>query len=288
MIVFLNGQFIDSKDAFIGINDLSIQRGFGIFDFFRTRKSVPLFLEDHLDRFFHSAEMMRLLPGYSRDHIKEVIFEMIERNNLETSGFKLLLTGGYSADGYEVGIPNFIVTQQPVEIAPADKIGAGIKIILHPYLRDVPTAKSTNYMMAIFLRDKVVKAKADDVLYYSNDRILEFPRSNVFIVKEDKTVVTPAENVLAGITRKKVIQLAGKHFTIEVRDVTVDELKNASEIFLTSTTKRLLPVIEMDGKLIGNGHPGIVTSALHKLFVELENDYFEENTSAVSLSKFSG
>ena len=112
MIVFLNGMFVEEKEAQIGISDLSIQRGYGIFDFFRTQKSVPLFIDDYLDRFFKSAELLHLNPSYDRESIKSIVGEMIEKNRIETSGFKMLLTGGYSSDGFEPGTPNFIITQQ--------------------------------------------------------------------------------------------------------------------------------------------------------------------------------
>lgn len=276
MIVFLNGMFVEEKEAQIGVTDLSIQRGYGIFDFFRTQKSVPLFIDDYLDRFFKSAELLHLNPSYNRESIKSIIGEMIEKNRIETSGFKMLLTGGYSSDGFEPGTPNFIITQQPVEIPSKDKFEKGIKIILHEYLRDVPTAKSINYLMAVYLKDKIASQKADDVLYYKDDCILEFPRSNVFIVTKDKTVVTPEEDVLQGITRKKVLELAGKTYKAEARDITVDELKNAAEVFLTSTTKRLLPVVQVDGKLIGDGKPGEVTRALYSSFVDVENEYIKQ------------
>jgi branched-chain amino acid aminotransferase len=280
MIVFLNGKFIEDKEAFIGINDLSIHRGFGIFDFFRTCKNIPLFLDDYLDRFFRSADILRLQSPFSRDELKKIIYDMINRNRIETSGFKLLLTGGYSVDGFEPGTPNFIVTQQPVEIASEDKFEKGIKIITHEYLRDLATVKSINYLMAIYLKDKLVANKADDVLYFKNDLVLEFPRSNVFIVTKDKTVVTPVADVLWGITRKKVLEVACKKYTAEERAITADELKNAAEVFLTSTTKRLLPVLQIDGVVIGDGKPGAVTRDLYQSFLKLEQKYCDENALA--------
>ncbi len=277
MIVFINGQFVEEKDASIGIADLSIQRGYGIFDFFRTIKNVPLFIDDYLDRFFSSANLLHLQPAYDKEAIRNIVAEMIRKNRIEISGFKLILTGGYSIDGFEPGSPNFIITQQPLDISSEKKFEKGIKIILHEYLRDVPTAKSINYLMAVYLRDKILLQNADDVLYYQNDGILEFPRSNVFIVTKDKTVVTPAENVLHGITRKKVLELAGEKYKTETRKISTSELKNAAEVFLTSTTKRLLPVLQVDDKPIGDEKPGEITRALYKSFIDLENQYFKMN-----------
>jgi branched-chain amino acid aminotransferase len=282
MIVFINDRLVDEKEAFIGINDLSVQRGFGIFDFFRTCNHVPLFLDDYLDRFYNSATQLRLEPPHSRADLRKIIFEMIDRNKIATSGFKLILTGGYSVDGFEPGKPNLIITQQPIEISPEEKFEKGIKIILHEYLRDLASVKSINYMMAIYLRDKLVSKQADDVLYYKDDEVFEFPRSNVFVVTKHGAVVTPAENVLHGITRKKVLEIAGKKFMAEARMVTTEDLKDAAEVFLTSTTKRLLPVLQIDDVIVGDGKPGAITRALYNSFRKLEDEYCQRPFSPLS------
>jgi branched-subunit amino acid aminotransferase/4-amino-4-deoxychorismate lyase len=273
MIVFLNDRFVDEKEAFIGISDLSIQRGFGIFDFFRTSNYVPLFIDDYFDRFFRSADYLHLDPRKTREDLRKIVFELVDKNRIPTSGFKIILTGGYSVDGFEPATPNLIITHQPAEISSEAKFEKGIAIILHEYLRDIPTAKSINYLMAIYLRDKLIAQKADDVLYFKDGCILEFPRSNVFIVTKDKTVVTPAENVLHGITRKKVLEIAGNKYKAEARAITLSELKAASEVFLTSTTKRILPVLKIDNVTVGNGEPGEITRSLYRSFRQLENEY---------------
>lgn len=270
MIAFVNNQFIEESKATLGITDLSVQRGYGIFDFFRTSNYVPLFLDNYLDRFFKSAGALRLQPPYSRDGLKNIINEMIRKNRVPVSGFKMILTGGYSSDGYELSSPNFIIIQQPVQLPGIEKFDKGLKIILYEYMRDLPYAKSINYMMAVYLQDKLQQHKVDEVLYHKDGYILEFPRSNVFIVTKDHTVVTPAKNVLHGITRMKVIELAGKQFKVEERAVTVDELRNAAEVFLTSTTKPILPVLAIDSKMVGDGKPGEMTTWLYQAFFEME------------------
>lgn len=277
MIAFINDRFIDEQEASIGIGDLAIQRGFGIFDYFRTSNYVPLFLDDYLDRFYRSASELRLQPLYSREDLKKIIFELISKNRIETSGFKLILTGGYSEDGFALGSPNFIITQHPAEVSNEAHFQRGLNVMLHEYQRDVPAAKSINYLMAIYLRNELLAKNADEVLYFNKGQVLEFPRANVFIVTKDKIVVTPPENVLHGITRKKVLEIAGREYKAEERAVTVDELKNAAEVFLTSTTKRLLPVLKIDDHIIGNGRPGEVTRNLYKSFLQLEDQYIIEN-----------
>ncbi len=272
MLAFVNNRFIEEEKASLGITDLSIQRGYGIFDFFRTSNHIPLFIDDHLDRFFKSAYILRLQPLHSREELRNIISEMIRQNNIPESGFKIILTGGYSFDGYVLSFPNFIITQQPVQLPGFEKFDKGLKIILHEYLRDLPNAKSINYLMGVYLQEKVQQHRADDVLYYKGGYILEFPRSNVFAVTKNGTVITPAENVLHGITRMKVLELARKKHNVEERAITADELINANEVFLTSTTKRILPVLTIDDKTVGDGKPGEVTTALYHAFLEMEKN----------------
>lgn len=285
MVAFINDQFIEEEKAVIGITDLSIQRGYGVFDFFRTSNYVPLFLNDYLERFLRSAKMLRLQPHYTKEEISNIIGEMARQNNIPDSGFKIILTGGYSYDGYELSSPNFIIIQRPVQLPDKEKFDKGIKIILHEYMRDLPKTKSINYLVGLYLQQQVQQNKADDVLYYKNGCILEFPRSNVFIVTKDHTVVTPAENVLHGITRMKVLELArDKKFEVEERTITVDELKNAAEVFLTSTTKRIVPVLTIDNKFIGDGKPGEITTSLYKAFLEMEKTLITEKIHQQSRS----
>ena len=99
---FFNGQFIDEEKASLHVSDLSIQRGYGVFDYFRTIEHVPLFLDDYLDRFYRSAEVLRLPVGLDRNKLTSVIHELIDRNKMPASGIRLSLTGGYSPDSYEI------------------------------------------------------------------------------------------------------------------------------------------------------------------------------------------
>lgn len=284
MLAFVNNQFIEESKATLGIADLSIQRGYAVFDFFRTSNFIPLFLDDYLDRFFASARALRLQPMHTREELKAIIDDMIRQNKIAESGFKMLLTGGYSPDGYELSSPNFIIIQQAVQLPGKEKFNKGLEIILHEYMRDLPAAKSINYLMGVYLQEKVRQQEADDVLYYKKDSILEFPRSNVFAVTKEGTVVTPSENVLHGITRMRTLELARKKYKVEERPVTVDELRNAAEVFLTSTTKRILPVLTIDNNPVGDGKPGEITTSLYEAFLEMEGSLIDRaNHSQASI-----
>ena len=109
----INGEFVLKNEASLLISDLSIQRGFGIFDYFRTINNAPAFLEDHLQRFYFSASEMNMDVGYSPKELGQLIHKLIEKNNIPGSGIRITLTGGYSEDGYLPSKSNLLITQTP-------------------------------------------------------------------------------------------------------------------------------------------------------------------------------
>ncbi|MCC6286864.1 MAG: aminotransferase class IV family protein [Chitinophagaceae bacterium] len=268
--VFVNDDFFEENKAFIRTSDLALQRGYGVFDFFKTRNNKPLFLEDYLDRFFNSANEMFITIPISRAQLKENIFKLIEKNNIPESGIRITATGGYSPDGYSPVQGNIIIQQQLLVQPSQEKFDAGLRIATHEYMRDLPSVKSINYIMGVWLQKQLREKQLDDVLYFKNNIITEFPRSNVFMVTGGTKLLTPGKNVLAGVTRKKIFAFAPGLLPTSIADISLNELKSADEVFMTSTTRRILPVVEIDGVKIGNGKPGKITGELYRIFVEAE------------------
>jgi branched-chain amino acid aminotransferase len=265
--VFVRDNFVPASQASILIGDLAIQRGYGIFDFFKTLGGNPVFLEDHLDRFFHSARQLRLETGKTREELHEILDMLQQKNKIPDSGIRLTLTGGYSPDGYSLTSPNLIITQQPLAATITGELQKGIRLVTYPHQRQMPEVKTIDYLMAIWLQPFIRENGADDVLYHRggishqdginhpDGIITECPRSNFFMVTAEDTIVTPARNILKGITRMKVLEVAGRRFRTEERDMTLEELKTAKEAFITSTTKHILPVLQIDDIIIGKGSP---------------------------------
>ncbi|WP_018477649.1 aminotransferase class IV [Pontibacter roseus] len=266
------GGVVPLDQAFLHISDLSIQRGYGVFDFVKVHGNTPLFLDDYLDRFLSSAQQMELQLPLSREELKHTIFLLVQKNGLEVSGLKMILTGGYSDDGFTPVAPNLLITQHPLTLPTQSKVENGIKIITHDYVREIPTAKTINYSMGIRLISQIKAKGAEEVLYHRQGIVSEFPRCNFFIVRQDNTVVTPAENVLPGVTRKRVLEIAGRRYRAEQAKVTLEDIAQAKEAFLTSTTKRVLPIVQVDDTIIGTGKPGDVSLALLQDLIALEEE----------------
>lgn len=276
MVAFLNNEFLPIEHAKLHISDLAIQRGYGIFDFFRVQEHIPLYLDDYLDRFYSSSAYMGLQGLIPRTELKPIIYELMERNKMAEAGMKMILTGGYSPDAYLPVQANLMITQHALTLPTEAQLSSGIKIITHAYRRDLPTAKTINYTMGVWLQKKVKEAGAADVLYHLDGEISEFPRCNFFLVTEDGKLITPDKNILHGITRKKILQSARQEFEVEERTVTLNDLRDAAEAFLTSTTKRILPIVQVDSAKVGDGKPGTITQRLTKLLGAVEKQEIEK------------
>lgn len=266
--ILINNEFILAEKAAIHVSDLSVQRGYGIFDFFKTINNKPIFLNDHLERFYHSAAKMHLQLQQNADELKALMSGLMERNNLPDSGIKILLTGGYSPDGFsQPAAPNLIMMQSAFQ-APLDFNSTGINVITHEYQRPLSEMKTLDYAMAIWLQPLLKEKKVQDVIYHSSGFLRETPRANFFIVTKNKEVLTPKSNVLKGVIRKNVLNLENSGDNIIEKDFTLDDLAQASEAFITSTTKHILPVLNVDGREIGNGQAGPVSKALSDLLIK--------------------
>lgn len=270
MVVFFNDHFVTNENAGLHVSDLSMQRGYAVFDFCRTKNRRPLFLTDHLDRFYASAAAMHLPVRYNKEELTAIIHQLIERNLPGEAGIRILLTGGYSTDGYQPASPNLIITCNPVKTASLADFENGITAITYEHQRELPSVKTINYMMAVWLQPLLKEKKVNDVLYHHKGIVTEFPRSNVFIVTKDQRLLTPSRHMLRGITRKQVLSIAAKQMNVEERDIRTEELLQAAEVFLTSTTKKIMPVAAIDGNSIGDGKPGVITRKLYNAFLQLE------------------
>lgn len=245
--VFLIDKFVPEEHALIHFRDLAIQRGYGVFDFFKVVDGSPVFFEDHLRRFYFSAEQMGLNVGFKPEELKNIISELLQKNGVPDTGIRITLTGGYSDDGYQPAKPNMVISLHSFKCPTREQYERGIKLLSYQHQRQLPHVKTIDYLMAIWLQPFIRQRNTDDVLYHQNGIITECPRSNFFMVTENNTIVTPAAGILKGIVRTKLMEMArDEGFKTEERDVSLHELASAREAFITSTTKTILPVRQID------------------------------------------
>lgn len=264
----INGELVDRASASLQITDLALLRGYGIFDFLRIRHGKATFLEDHLDRFFQSAIKMELDMPVSKEVLKERLADLQQANQAEHASLRMLLTGGYSDDGFTPTSSNLILLMQEFRGYPGSLFEQGIRLMPYEYIRELADVKTINYSVPILLRKKIKEAGATDVLYHKEGIISESSRANFFIVTADGSLVTPRQNILFGITRKHLLKIARQFCKVVERPITMEELKGAREAFVSSSTKGALAVVQVGDTVIGNGHPGAITQKLKALFEE--------------------
>jgi D-alanine transaminase/branched-chain amino acid aminotransferase len=181
----------------------------------------------------------------------------------------MILTGGEAISGilFDKKHPTFFILIEKFNPFPHSLYKKGAKLITYEYERTFPTIKTINYTVAVALQEKRIKEKAVEILFVSKGTVSEASTSNICIVNKN-TVITPKEDVLAGTTLNFSLSLAHPLYLVERRGVTVKELFSADEVFITATNKEIVPIVNIDGKKIGNGKPGPVTRHLINIFRE--------------------
>jgi len=273
-IYYVDGQFLPSNEATIPVNELALLRCYGVFDFLRTYNNTPFFLDEQLDRLRRSAELIDINLPWSNAELRSIVQETLDRNGYPESSIKILLTGGESVDGLiPIGKSRLIVIVSALKPLNAGDYESGVKLTTSRILRLFPGAKSTNYIAGIRAIAAARKAGAVESLYIDrNNRVLECVTSNFFGFR-DGVLVTPESDILPGITRKVVLDLAADEFPIETRAMDLDELKLLDEAFITSSTREVLPVVRVDDLTIGEGRPGENTRRLMDIFSRFTATY---------------
>jgi branched-chain amino acid aminotransferase len=282
--VYCHHTIMPESQAAVHATDLAVQRGYGLFDFLRVTDGVPLFLEDHLARFHRSAQEMHMAVGFGHPdragEISAIIRELIQRNEMTDGGMRLILTGGPSADGYTLAAPELIILTPAIPRPPDRPTFPGWVLRSTPHQRQLPHVKSIDYLMAVWLQPWLKSQGGDDLLYHREGMVTECPRSNIFVVTQAGELVTPVHGMLHGVTRSKVIKLArAMGLEVQERDVNLDEVRSAAEVFITSSTKRLMPIRQVDDHALPviTAGAGSVTERIWDAYVEFEKDYIMRN-----------
>lgn len=259
---YFNGKIIKSDKPLLKLNDIAILRGYAAFDFMRIYDKKLFHFEDHMKRFRNTAKLMGLKLSFSDKQIKDVLESLINKNKNKDYQVRFVLTGGETKNGLQPSTPVFYILFEKRSDLPKPLYKNGAKLITHEYCRTLSEAKNSNYLQAVLLQGKRIKEKSVEILYVCEGKVLEASTSNIFIVKNSK-LFTPKENILKGITRKVVMEIAKKlKLELEEKEITIEELLKADEVFLSATNKKVLPIVQIDSHKIGNAKVGEVTKKL--------------------------
>jgi len=267
---YIDGRWVHPNEATISINDVAVLRGYCAFEALRTYNRRPFHLDTHLERLYRSASLLELDIPYTRDDIAAIIQEIIARNPYTHAMLRLLVTGGESEDGVmPSGKPVLAVLITPLGERDMERFARGIKLVTTRLQRQLPEAKTSNYVAAIRALKEAARHDASDALFVSEqDHVLEGTRSNFFVFRGD-TLITPHSGILIGVTRNVVLELTRGRFAIEERPILLSELPLVDEAFITSSGREITPVVQIDEIIIGNGKPGPRTYELEQRFIEM-------------------
>ena len=283
-IVFIDGEYMRPKDPTMSIFDTGFVWGDSVYDVTSTWNGWFFMLDEHLERFRRSCRGFRIENPYSFEEMRRISAECVGRAGLSNAYVKMQITRGVPEPGARDprGLtPSVVVYAIPyVWIWGEDKCRNGADLYVSGIER--VSSKAIDQRFKNYNRADLVQARleaydhgCDDAILAGADGFLtEGPGFNFFIVK-DGTVATPDHNVLEGITRRAVREICEREgISFDLRKIRPEEIAEANEVFTSTTAGGVMPITRIDGKPIGNGHAGIVTSRIQSAYwSERETDW---------------
>ena len=278
LISFSRDRFIPSEEVSLNVrgNYLSVTRGYQVFTFFKTANNgVPVFLEDHIDRIVGNAKSMQMNLSFSKEDIQSLVYKTLEKNDFsKTECNVMIIMAGKAPDDISglvssEAVDLFIVTS-PIKKYPKESYQNGISLGLYEFERIDAEVKTpyTYYGGMKAHRSLVHEGSFDEVLYTSKEEILEGTTFSFFIIKNDIVTTTKLDGrILGSVTRKNLLRLMNLHkINHSESKITIEDLKTSSEAFIASANRDLIPVVSIDGHMIGNGKIGPKYEELMQLY----------------------
>ncbi|RSD27778.1 D-amino-acid transaminase [Mesobacillus subterraneus] len=270
--VIVDGRILERATAKVDIEDRGYQFGDGVYEVIRVYNGKMFTGKEHLNRLVESAEKIRMQLPYSPEQLEEKMEELIAKNELETGTVYMQFTRGTSPrnhvfPGADIA-PTFVAYTRKVP-RPEESMEKGVRAILDEDIRWLRCdIKSLNLLGNLLSKQKAAEAGCFEAILHRGEKVTEGSHSNISIIKDGVILTHPADNfILNGITRQKVLEICrNEQIPLEERAFTLDELSAADEVFSSGTTVEVMPVVEVDGKPVGNGEPGAVTRKLQALF----------------------
>lgn len=260
-LCYFNGAVIPESEARVAPDDLGMLRGFAVYEGITAVNGVPFHFNAHWERLINSAQALGLSIPVSEEEAEKGIREVLAQNApTGRASIRAILSGGPAVGGieYDPSRSLFYALAEPAGALPEQWYSQGASLITHEHERFMPEYKTTGYITAVLLQKKRKEAGAAEILYISDSEVLECATSNIFIVKNG-ILITPIEGVLKGITRNVVIELMQELCEIQERAISLVELMEADEVFMTSSFKDIVPIVSIDGQAVGGGKVGPVT-----------------------------
>jgi D-alanine transaminase len=271
-LLYLDGEIIDERDAHISVNDRGFVFADGIYEVIRVFGSTPFEMERHLDRLERSAAALRLTLDPSAEEIGKIAEDLIAREGIDGGQIYIQVTRGVAPRNPAIPAsvtPSTLVAVRPAPLPPAEILkngGAAITVPDDRWARcDVKVIGLTANVLA---RSRAVDAGAYEAIFVRDGTITDAASCNVFAVFGTTLMTAPCSNYLLwGITRAVTLELAHED-GIDAMEASfrVEQLREADEIFVTGTLSGIVPIVTLDGAVVGSGRVGPVTRRLMELY----------------------
>jgi branched-chain amino acid aminotransferase len=273
MKIYLDGKYHDEKDAKISVFDHGLLYGDGIFEGIRAYNGRVFKLKEHIDRLFYSAKAILLTIPLSHGAMMKAVVETCRRNKMREGYIRLVVTrgvGGLGLNPNRCKKPSVIIIADKIQLYPPEMYERGLEIITVPTVRNLhsalnPAIKSLNYLNNILAKIEANNGGCEEaIMLNSEGYVSECTGDNIFVIKAGQMFTPPlSAGALYGITRSVVIDIATENsIAVSEPNLTRYDLFNADECFLTGTGAELIPVVKIDGRVVGAGKPGPVTKSL--------------------------
>ena len=278
--VYINGDYYLKENAKVSVYDHGLLYGDGVFEGIRAYNGRVFRLNEHLVRLYDSAKSVNIKIPICLDEMRDIVIETLRRNNLRDSYIRLMVTrglGDLGLDPRKCKEATIICITDSIKLYPPETYENGLRMMIAS-TRKIPSdclsprVKSMNYLNNILAKMEAIGAGLSEaIMLDKNGFLTECTSENIFLVKK-RVVYTPTAvvGILEGVTRSVVMELAQRlGFDVQMSFLAPHDVYTADESFVTGTGAEIIPVVEVDGRPIGDGHVGPVTKELYKHFREL-------------------
>src|SRR5438876_6915109 len=273
MKIFVDGKYFDERDAKVSVFDHGLLYGDGVFEGIRAYNGRVFKLKEHIDRLFCSAKAILLTIPMSHAEIMRAVVAACRLNKIQNGYIRLVVTRGVGTLGLNPRScknPSVICIADKIQVYPAELYSRGMDIVTVPTVRNLhsalnPAIKSLNYLNNILAKIEANNAGVEEaVMLNAEGFVSECTGDNIFVIKEGQLMTPPlSAGALYGITRRVVMEIAEESgLKVTEPNLTRYDLFNADECFLTGTGAELVPIVKIDGRVIGEGKPGPITTRL--------------------------
>ncbi len=277
-IVYLNGQFLPMEQARVPVLDRGFIFGDGVYEVIPVYSRHPLRLDEHLRRLQQSLDSIRLQNPHTVEEWKARIVELVARNDSEDQSVYLHITRGVAPRDHAFPKntpPTVFMMSNPLVTTTREQCEAGIKVISAPDPRwEHCDIKAIALLPNVLMRQMAVDVGAVETVMFRNGVLTEGAASNIFAVETGVILAPPKDNfMLPGITYDLVLELARANgIPVEVGQISEARVRAADELWLTSSTKEIMPITQMDGQNIGSGRAGPMFCRMYQLYQDYKNE----------------